>query len=96
MGAGGAVGTMRRYFKRIVTDSPFGSGVAYLEFEGEIPMRQVERYGERWYDSRTDYHPGLGPGLTDQPPEVLGLTKDDEIVKAEFEEAWDAAATKDH
>jgi hypothetical protein len=86
---------MKRYFKRITdSQSELGRGVAYFEFDGDIPLRQVERYGERWYDSRTDYHPELGPGLVDQPPHVLGLTEENEIDEAEFEEAWRASANR--
>jgi hypothetical protein len=84
---------MKRYFKRIVEGPPPLGGVVWFEFDGEIPLRQVERYGVRWYDSRSGYHADLGPGLTDQPPEVLGLGRGDEIDAREFEEAW-AAATR--
>ena len=51
-------------------------------------MRQVERYGDDWFDSRSEYHAELGPGLVGQPPDVLGLRTDDEIDAAEFEQAW--------
>jgi hypothetical protein len=53
-----------------------------------MPLRQVERYGDHWYDSRSEYHADLGPGLVDQPPDVRGLGANDEIAAAEFEEAW--------
>jgi hypothetical protein len=83
---------MKRYFKQ--STQPHGQlsrGVAWFEFDGNVPLRQVERYGDRWYDSRTDYHADLGPGLTDQSPDVLGLSVKDEINADEFERAWSAA-----
>ncbi len=83
---------VKRYFKRATEALPeLGVGVAWFEFEGDIPLRQVERYGARWYDSRSEYHADLGPGLADQPPHVLGLGVKDEIDADEFEEAWSAA-----
>ena len=81
-----------RYFKRAIgTDSGFGPGTAWFEFDGDLPVRQVERYGDRWFDSRTEYHDELGPGLTDQTPSGLGLGAEDVINRAEFEAAWSAA-----
>ena len=35
---------MQRYFKH-EAESDLGSGIAYLEFDGELPTRQVENYG---------------------------------------------------
>jgi hypothetical protein len=55
----------------------------------------VERYDDPWYDSRTDYHPDLGPGLMDQPPDALGLSAEDEIDADEFARAWSAATGAD-
>lgn len=84
---------MKRYFKRATEGlAGLGAGVVWFEFEDDLPLRQVERHGDRWYDSRTDYHPDLGPGLTDQPPQSLGLSTEDEIDAHEFERAWSAAA----
>jgi len=78
---------MRRYFARDA-ESDLGHGVVYMEFDGETATRQVERYGERWFDSRTEYHPEIGPGLVDQPLSALGLGPADEITEEQFEEAW--------
>ena len=83
-----------RYFKRQTDLQELGPGVVWFEFDGELPVRQVERYSERWYDSRTDYHSELGPGLVDQPPSALGLGPDDEIDASEFERAWAIATAQ--
>jgi hypothetical protein len=86
---------MKRYFKS-PTDPQvrLGTGVAYFEFDGDVPLRQVERYGDDWFDSRAEYHAELGPGLVDQPPHVLGLGVDDEITAEEFERAWSISAER--
>ncbi len=45
---------MMRYSKRKVeTQAGLEEGVSYFEFDGRIPTRQVERYGDRWFDSRS-------------------------------------------
>jgi hypothetical protein len=80
---------MKRYFK-YESESFLGEGTKWIEFEGELATRQVEKYGDRWFSSRRDYHPEIGLGLLDQsfsdlhPP--LGL--DEEITAAEFEQVW--------
>lgn len=81
---------MKRYYRR-VSESDLGEGIAYLEFDGEWALRQVEIYGDRWFDSRTDYHPEIGPGLVDQPFTDLGITDDEEISAEEFERVWQEA-----
>jgi hypothetical protein len=60
----------------------------WFEFDGDVPVRQVERYGDRWFSSREAYHADLGPGLTDQPPSVLGLGEDDATTADTFETVW--------
>jgi len=62
--------------------------VIYHEFDGEMPRRQVERYGDRWFSSSEDYHDELGLGLVDQPLSQLELGPDHEIRSDEFERAW--------
>lgn len=59
--------------------------------EEDMPIRQVERYGDRWFSSREEYHIGLGPGLVDQPLSALDLAPEHEIAADEFEEAWEAS-----
>lgn len=84
---------MKRYFKRelLPEDSELGGGVLWIEFDGEQPTRQVERYGERWVSSRDEYHPGLGGGLADQPLSEVDLGPEHEVSPAEFEDAWEKA-----
>jgi hypothetical protein len=84
---------VKRYFRRTVAagEIPLGAGVVWLEFDGDEPTRQVERYGDRWFSSRDEYHPELGPGLADLPLSELGLEPMDEVDAAEFERAWTAS-----
>jgi hypothetical protein len=81
---------MKRYFKH-EADIGFGSGMAYFEFDGKDPTRQVEVYGELWLSLLEDYYPGIGPGLGDQPLSELNLGTEHEISKEEFEEVWQEA-----
>ena len=87
---------MKRYFKRVDADSPLGRGLFYVEYEGEVATRQVERYGDRWYSSRREYNPELGLGLTDRTlSENLAsgvLGPECEISREEFEDAWKASS----
>ena len=78
---------MKRYFKRD-GETQLGNGTFYLEFEDEIPLRQVEVYGDRYFSSRDDYHEELGPGLGDRYLSELGMTADHEISAEEFERVW--------
>jgi hypothetical protein len=81
---------VKRYFKH-EAESDLGSGIAYLEFDGELPTRQVEKYGYRWFSSTKRYHPEIGPGLTDRSLSELDLEPQHEISQTEFEEAWNVA-----
>ena len=85
--------TTWRYFRRDVRaeESAPGAGTFWIEFGGDQPVRQVERYGGRWFSSRHDHHPGLGPGLVDQPLSEFELDPQDEISAEEFESAWEEA-----
>ncbi|GCE15241.1 hypothetical protein [Tengunoibacter tsumagoiensis] len=78
---------MKIYFKH---DADLGLmvGTAYFEFEDEWPTRQVEVYGEKWLCSNKEYHPGVGPGLADQPLSFFEFKKEHEINKTEFELIW--------
>lgn len=77
----------KRYFKQS-GDSDLGVGWVWLEFDGEMPLRQVEKYADRWFSSRAEYHPEIGPGLVDQPLSALELTPDLAISAQEFEQVW--------
>ena len=81
---------MKRYVKH-EAESDLGSGIAYLEFDGEIPTRQVEKYSDRWFCSVKCYHPEIGPGLTDRSLSQIDIGPQDEISQAEFEEVWNEA-----
>ena len=83
---------MKRYFTH-PRDDDLGGGIAYFEFSGDQATRQIEVYGGRWYcsDSPED-DPELGPGLVDQPPDVLELTDEHEISAEEFERLWRVAS----
>jgi hypothetical protein len=81
---------VKRYFKH-EAESDLGSGIAYLEFDGELPARQVEKYGDRWFCSIKHYHSEIGPGLTDRSVSQLDIEPQCEISQAEFEEAWNEA-----
>jgi hypothetical protein len=80
---------MKRYLKHEA--DALGPGIAYLEFDGEIPTRQVEKYGDLWLCSIRDYYPGTGPGLTDRALSELGPEPKLEISQEEFEETWNEA-----
>ena len=87
---------MKRYFKREIRpeDSELGAGVVWLEFDGEQPTRQVERYADRWFSSRKEYRPEIGGGLVDQPLSELSLRPEHEITADEFEEAWEESGRR--
>src|SRR5258708_33278137 len=54
--------TMKRYFKHWA-ESGLGSGISYIEFDGELPTRQVDKYGDGWFSSINRSHTEHGPGL---------------------------------
>jgi hypothetical protein len=81
---------MMRYFE-VHFDSVVGTGAAYQEFDGDAPVRQVERYGEQWYASRLE---PAGSGHDARPLLAeLGLGSEHEIAAAEFDWVW-ALATR--
>ncbi len=81
---------MKKYFK-VVSEAIFGRGHVYFEFDGEMVVRQVEHYGEKWFSSREDYHEGLGLSLCDIPLSQMELYEEDEITQEEFEASWEQA-----
>jgi hypothetical protein len=78
---------MKKYYKHYA-ESDDGAGIAYLEAEGEIVLRQVEVYGERifWSDRQTEAD--IRHRICDQPVSILGLTPKDEATPEEFESVW--------
>jgi hypothetical protein len=83
---------MKRYIK-IPAESDLGEGVIYFEIEGEWAVRQVQRYGNRWFRSDRDYHPEIGLALTDQPFSEEEIASAEEISGDEFEDAWRGAGS---
>jgi hypothetical protein len=82
---------MNRHFRRDGDWPGVGRGSVWLEFERDWATRQVELYDGRWYCSDKEYHPELGPGLTDRPLWEHEFAPEEEITAAEFEVAWDRA-----
>jgi hypothetical protein len=78
--------SMKRYFKG-VSESDYGEGFIWMEFDGETPTRQVERYGDWWFSSRRD-DPVLGMTLGDRRLSQLDFSCAEEIESSEFEAAW--------
>lgn len=89
----GADSGMKSYYRR-AAESDLGEGVAYIEFDGEWATRQVEIYGDRWFDSRTAFHDEIGPGLCDQPLSEMGMLDEEEITAEEFERIWAEAVVR--
>ena len=81
----------KRYYRFDWEPSGLGPGSIWNEFCGEEPVRQVERYGERWFSSREAWHDRLGPGLTEGPLSRMGYGPEHEVSAQEFECAWEAA-----
>lgn len=82
----------KHYAKGPANEAALGPGTIFIEFDDEVPVRQAERYGERWFSSRDKHHDELGPGLSDQPFSSLQGEPVEEIDAAEFEAAWKASA----
>ena len=86
---------LKRYFRFDWEPKDLGAGSIWNEFDGEIPVRQVERYGSRWFSSREDYHPELGPGLAEGPLSEMDYDPQHEISAEEFEAVWRASGEAD-
>ena len=78
-----------KYYKFFDAESEFGEGLQYIEFDGDWATRQVECYGDRWFNSNQRYHQELGGmGLCDQKLSAAGMKIGDPIDAREFESAW--------
>ncbi len=78
-----------RIYLRVEWESELGPGTIWFELEGESAVRQVERYGDRWFDSRVDHHPELGLALADQPLPIDDLPQNAQwATREDFEAAW--------
>ena len=78
---------MSRFFKHEAESWEGWEGMAYLEISDGWPVRQVEVYGEVWTAGDEEHN----EFLADQPFEVLGLEKEHEIRREEFEAIWNEA-----
>ncbi len=77
-----------RYFRFDWEPDGLGPGSVWNEFRDDEPNRQVERYGSRWFSSRNEHHPELGPGLAEGPLSAMDYGPEHEVTAEEFEEAW--------
>jgi hypothetical protein len=80
---------MKKYFK-FPAESDLGIGIQYIEFDDDNwPIRQVECYGSRLFNSNERYHKELGcGGLCDQQLTESGIKLGEQIDIEEFESAW--------
>ncbi|SET46304.1 hypothetical protein [Thalassotalea agarivorans] len=71
------------------SESLLGIGTIWTEFdENGYAVRQVEKYGNKWFSSREEYHDDVGPGLYDGHIKELDLSDSNTITKQEFETVW--------
>jgi hypothetical protein len=87
---------MRTYFK-FPAESDLGIGSQYIEFDDDSwPIRQVECYGNRWFNSARIYHQELGGmGLCDQQLTESGIEIAARIDAEEFESVWNFSHQQD-
>jgi hypothetical protein len=80
---------MNKYLK-FHAESDLGIGIQYIEFnDDDWPIRQVECYGDRLFNSNEGYHKELGcGGLCDQQLTEAGIKLADRIDAEEFELVW--------
>ena len=78
---------MNRYFKSPASRHTLGEGTIWVEFEGEYPTRQAERFGDKWFSSAADRFRITDQPLSNMDPEIW----EDEISREEFEAAWEEA-----
>jgi|SRR5581483_8251920 len=77
---------------RVPAETELGRGFIWLELLGDMPVRQVEWYGERWFSSRSDHHPELGSALLSNAELLRRLGSVSVIDEVEFERIWQASA----
>lgn len=79
---------MKKYFK-FPAESDLGIGVQYIEFDNDWPIRQIECYGDRLFNSNEKYHDELGVmGLCEQKLTQFGIEIGTLIESKEFESLW--------
>jgi hypothetical protein len=81
---------MKKYFK-FPAESDLGIGIQYIEFDDDNwPIRQVDCYGDRLFNSNERYHKELGcGGLCDQQLTDAGIKLGEQIDAEEFASVWD-------
>ena len=86
---------MNRYFK-FPAESDLGIGVQYIEFDNnDCPIRQIECYGSRLFNSNEKYHNELGVmGLCEQKLTEFGIKIGTSIEAKEFESLWKLSNTE--
>jgi hypothetical protein len=80
---------MKKYFK-FPAESNLGIGIQYIEFDdNDWPIRQIECYGDRLFNSTQKYHDELGVmGLCEQNLTEFGIRIGTSIESTEFESLW--------
>jgi hypothetical protein len=86
---------MKDHFRLAIETSDYRDGVAYYEFTDSAPTRQVTVVDEEWLTSRRDFHPTIGPLLTDQYLQPGEFDDEDRITAEEFERAWTRAVEQE-
>lgn len=86
---------MADYFRLEIETSDYRDGIAYYEFVDNVPTRQVTHVGDEWLTSRRDYHPQIGPLLTEEELQPGEFDDEDRISKEAFEEAWARAVAQE-
>lgn len=79
---------MADYFYLDIETSDYRDGVAYYEFVDTVPTRQVTNVDDEWLTSRKDYHPLIGPLLTDQYLQPDEFPEGNRITAEKFERLW--------
>lgn len=80
---------MKKYFK-FPAESNLGIGIQYIEFDdNDWPIRQIECYGDRLFNSNQKYHDELGVmGLCEQKLTEFGIKIGSSIEAKEFDSFW--------
>jgi hypothetical protein len=80
---------MKKYFK-FPAESNLGIGIQYIEFDdNDLPIRQIECYGDRLFNSNQKYHDELGVmGLCEQKLTEFGIKIGTPIEANEFDSLW--------
>jgi hypothetical protein len=80
---------MKKYFK-FPAESDLGIGIQYIEFDdNDRPIRQIECYGDRLFNSNQKYHDELGVmGLCEQKLTEFGIKIGTSIEAKEFDSLW--------